>query len=107
MRENKNYFTIDEVSRITGLKKHTIRYWEKKFSIIKPIRLSSKHRRYTRLDIENIEKIKKMISEGFSTQGIKKAIKSKTNITTNPDNTNYKILLEKINKEIKEIIKNL
>ncbi len=105
MTENKNYFTIDEVSKITGVKKHTLRYWEKRFELIKPIRLSSRHRRYTKLDIENINKIKKMISEGFSIEGIKKATRVKNIKLDDLTSSKYRVLLEEINREIKDLLK--
>lgn len=110
MIEKKNYFTIEEVSRITGVAKYTLRYWEKKFSLIKPVRLPSKHRRYTRLDLENIERIKKLLEEGYSLNGIKKVLyskKNKTPINLSEESDRYKKILTQINQEIKEIIKHI
>ncbi|MGC8728378.1 MAG: MerR family transcriptional regulator, partial [Elusimicrobiales bacterium] len=66
MNLNKNYYTVQEVSDITGIKAYTLRYWEEKLKIIRPIRLNSLHRRYTRKDIENIIKIKQLLEKGYS-----------------------------------------
>ena len=110
MIERKNYFTIDEVEKITGVAKHTLRYWEKRINLIKPVRLPSKHRRYTRFDVETVEKIKKMLQEGYSLDGIRSILYSKKNKnTTDTQNQTdrYKKLLLDINKEIKEIINHL
>lgn len=104
MNQNKNYFTISEASEITKTPKHTLRYWEK-LNLIKPIRLDSKHRRYTKLDLENIEKIKNLLNNGFSIDGIKRFINSKPNKIENNENSRYKKILEMINRELKEIIK--
>ena len=52
MELNKNYFKVKEVVKITGIPAHTIRYWEKKTNLVRPIRLNSGHRIYTKKDIE-------------------------------------------------------
>ncbi|MCX7905903.1 MAG: MerR family transcriptional regulator [Elusimicrobiales bacterium] len=112
MINKKNYFTIDEISKITGIRKHTLRYWEKKIDLIKPIRLNSKHRRYTNLDIEIIKKIKEMIENGYSLNGIKKILYSKK-VLNDKDKKEingilkYKKILNDIHKELQEIIKSI
>ncbi|MBQ4493771.1 MAG: MerR family DNA-binding transcriptional regulator, partial [Elusimicrobiaceae bacterium] len=45
--QNKSYFTIGEIEELTQVAKYTIRYWEKTFGLLKPIRKESGHRRYT------------------------------------------------------------
>ena len=35
---NKRYFTIGEVSKITEIKTHILRYWEKEFEVLHPIK---------------------------------------------------------------------
>jgi hypothetical protein len=55
---------IDQVSRLTGVKKCTIRYWEKSFSqFLKPVRTGSKRREYTMHDISKVNIIKKLVEE--------------------------------------------
>jgi len=109
MELSKNYFTIREAAKITGICPHTIRYWEKKTNLIKPIRLQSGHRRYTRKDIENIIMIKDLLYlKGLSFKGINKIIRSKAKEDNNLlDKKRYADLLKKINTEIREIIKKL
>ncbi|MEW5951391.1 MAG: MerR family transcriptional regulator [Elusimicrobia bacterium] len=73
----KKYFTISEICEKTGLNPHILRYWEKKTGLIRPIRLSAGHRRYTLNDLENIIKIKDLIYlKGFSLKGISKIRKN-------------------------------
>lgn len=114
----KNYYTIGEISRITNIKPHVIRYWEEKFKIIRPIRLSSSHRRYTRKDLENILKIKEMLyTQGYSLNGIKKLLnrkvksKEKTellkNETYSKETEKYKKVLNTVNTELKKLIDDL
>jgi DNA-binding transcriptional MerR regulator len=82
-RENENpisydrlYYRIGEVSRITGLKPHVLRYWESEFKVIKPHKGGSLQRLYRRKDLDLILKIKKLLyEEGFTIAGAKKKIR--------------------------------
>ena len=59
--EQKDYFSIGDVKRITGVPEYSVRYWEAEFGLIRPIRLESGHRRYTKKDVYTILKIKDLI----------------------------------------------
>lgn len=75
---DKVYFKIGEVCRLTGVKAHTLRYWEAEFPIINPQRLGSKQRLYRRVDVENILRIKKMLHEdGMTLAGTRKSLARK------------------------------
>lgn len=65
--------TIDQVSRLTGVKKVTLRYWEKSFGdFLKPRRTDSQRREYTMQDLEIIDSIKKLLEEEHLTnQGVR------------------------------------
>ena len=70
------YYRIGEVSRITGLKPHILRYWESEFKIIRPHKEGSLQRLYRRKDLDLILKIKKLLYEdGFTIAGAKKKIR--------------------------------
>jgi DNA-binding transcriptional MerR regulator len=70
------YYRIGEVSRITGLKAHVLRYWESEFKVIKPHKEGSLQRLYRRKDLDLILKIKKLLyEEGFTIAGAKKKIR--------------------------------
>ena len=70
------YYRIGEVSRITGLKPHVLRYWESEFRVIKPHKGGSLQRLYRRKDLDLIVKIKKLLyEEGFTIAGAKKKIR--------------------------------
>lgn len=53
----KLYYTISEVSRMTGLEAYVLRYWEKEFPLLKPKKNSGGTRLYTSKDIELINQI--------------------------------------------------
>lgn len=52
------YYSIKELSEMTGLPFSTLRYWEKTFPELRPHRNTGKTRFYTREDIELVKKIK-------------------------------------------------
>ncbi|MBA3015702.1 MAG: MerR family transcriptional regulator [Proteobacteria bacterium] len=75
---DKVYFKIGEVCRLTGVKPHTLRYWESEFTTIKPQRVGSKQRMYRRVDVENILLLKKMLHEdGMTLAGARKSLARK------------------------------
>lgn len=59
----KPFYTIGEVSRLTGVKAHVLRYWETQGKLIKPQRHRSRHRRYRLSDIQLICEIKRLREE--------------------------------------------
>ncbi|MDR2811845.1 MAG: MerR family transcriptional regulator [Endomicrobium sp.] len=70
---DKEYFSIGEVSQITLVPKHTLRYWESEFKLLCPVRKSSGRRKYRREDIELIFKIKDLLyNQKYSIAGAKK-----------------------------------
>jgi DNA-binding transcriptional MerR regulator len=55
---------IDQVSRLTGVRKSTLRYWEKSFEeFLKPVRTESNRREYRLADVEVIQTIKRLLEE--------------------------------------------
>jgi DNA-binding transcriptional MerR regulator len=70
------YYRIGEVSRITGLRPHVLRYWESEFRVIKPYKAGSLQRLYRKKDLDLLLKIKKLLYEdGFTIAGAKKKIR--------------------------------
>ncbi|AEB09819.1 MerR family transcriptional regulator [Desulfobacca acetoxidans] len=65
--------SIDQVARLTGVKKSTLRYWEKTFQdFLCPNRTYSKRREYSIDEVNIIETIKKLIEEEHLTNmGVK------------------------------------
>ena len=83
--QNKDYFTIGEAAGLCGVPEYTIRYWEKAFGLIKPIRKESRHRRYTKADINALLKIKELIYKHRMTlEGAKKHMSRYMDIGARP-----------------------
>ena len=56
----KKYFNIDEISKLTGEKKHTIRFWEDRINSLVVLRTNTSHRLY---NYENLLKINSHIKQ--------------------------------------------
>jgi len=70
------YYRIGEVSRITGLKPHVLRYWESEFKVIKPYKGGSLQRLYRKKDVDLVLRIKKLLyDEGFTIAGAKRRVR--------------------------------
>jgi len=59
----KAFYSIGEVSRITGVNTHVLRYWETQGKLLKPSRRRSRHRLYRPADIQLILEIKRLREE--------------------------------------------
>ncbi|MDD3553794.1 MAG: MerR family transcriptional regulator [Deltaproteobacteria bacterium] len=70
----KKYYRIGEVSNLTGVEPHVLRYWETEFRQIRPHRVA-KQRLYRQEDLLIIEKIKDLLHhQGMTITGAKKAM---------------------------------
>ncbi len=63
MIPNKSSFKFQELTPITGVKPYVIRFWETEFPEIEPISSEGGQKIYSRSDVENILKIKKLLFE--------------------------------------------
>jgi len=59
----KRYYTISEVSRMTGLEQYVLRYWEKEFPTLKPRKNRGGNRLYTTRDIDEVNRISHLRKE--------------------------------------------
>ena len=73
----KLYYSIGEVSNLTGLKQYVLRYWETEFPHLKPNKNSAGNRIYRQNDIDNLLEIKKLLhEEKFTIKGAKQYLKT-------------------------------
>jgi DNA-binding transcriptional MerR regulator len=65
--------TIDQISQLTGVRKSTLRYWERSFNLcLRPSRTPSNRREYTLEDLERIKTIKRLLDqEHLTSQGVR------------------------------------
>ena len=78
MKNKKIYYKIGEVCTITGLKPSVLRFWEKEFKELKPLKTGSNHRYYTNKNIEFIDTLKQLLyDQRLTIEGARKKISSK------------------------------
>lgn len=70
MHEDDTFFTISKTADIIGVRSHVLRFWEKKFFLIKPKKGASGRRYYSSSDIKFLLSIKKLLYvDGYTIKG--------------------------------------
>lgn len=57
---------IREISRLTGVNSVTLRAWERRYGLIKPLRTHKGHRLYRKEDVELVKKIQAWLARGLA-----------------------------------------
>ncbi len=75
----KRYFTIGEVSDLCQVKPHVLRYWEREFPQLKPVKRRGNRRYYQRHDVLMIRQIRSLLYEqGFTIGGARQQLSGDT-----------------------------
>jgi len=95
----KLYFKIGEVSRLTGVPTHVLRYWEAEFKTIRPVRTYSYHRLYRKSDLDAIMEVKRLLyEEKLTIAGAKKRI-----LNTKEGKRKGKYTLNDLKKDLRDL----
>ena len=101
---------IGLIDKSTGKPKtHVIRFWEKKFKILKPSLLLNKRRYYSEADIKLFRRVKTLLKDkGMTIKGAIIAIEKEYSVDykkiNNISSENNLLKINKIIKELKEIL---
>lgn len=77
MTENiQNPIPIREISRLTGVNSVTLRAWERRYGLIKPLRTNKGHRLYSRDDVELIKTIQAWLARGLAIGKVSELLES-------------------------------
>jgi DNA-binding transcriptional MerR regulator len=68
------FYPIRTVSTLTGVNAITLRAWERRYGMVKPVRTDSGHRVYTRTDIDNIHRIVALLDKGVAISQVQHAL---------------------------------
>lgn len=90
---------IREVSRITGINSVTLRAWERRYGLIKPLRTGKGHRLYSSSDIDLIRKIQQWVARGLAIGKVSELLDA--------DTAEYEFIAEDIWQELKQKLLNL
>ncbi len=101
--DKQKFSYIGDVSKKIEVPCHILRYWEKEFSCIKPLRDRNGNRVYREKDIANIRQIKFLIYEkGYTIRGAKKQMRQESPKQIQKTNRDF---LKTILKEVQELKK--
>ncbi len=107
--EEKRYYSISEVSRLTGLEPYVLRYWEKEFPSLKPRKNRGGNRMYTTRDIELVNRIKHLRKkEKLTIAGARSKL---TMIKTGEEQQSVKVsarartLISQIRKDVEDLLR--
>ena len=109
----KRYFTIGEVGKLCDVKPHVLRYWEREFTQLRPMKRRGNRRYYQHHEVLMIRRIRELLYEqGYSIHGARlklqrRAVPERLQApegSEDPDHeaTSTKLLLE-VARELKEI----
>ena len=66
----KRYFTIGEVGKLCDVKPHVLRYWEREFTQLRPVKRRGNRRYYQHHEVLMIRRIRELLYEqGYSIHG--------------------------------------
>lgn len=107
--DEKLYYSISEVARMTDLEPYVLRYWEKEFPVLKPKKNRGGNRTYTRKDIETINQIKhlrtdeKLTIAGARTKlMMKKKGEEKSSILST---AKARTIISQVRKDVEDLLK--
>lgn len=72
MNNVKNVFSIKDLENISGIKAHTIRIWEKRYEVLKPMRSDSNIRYYNLVNLQKLLNITLLHDHGYKISRIAK-----------------------------------
>ena len=70
--------TIGEVAEETGIAQHVLRYWETRFTQLRPIQRAGNRRYYRPADVALVRRIDALLNrEGYTIRGVQQLLSSK------------------------------
>ena len=77
-KSSEAFRTITEVAETLDLPQHVLRFWETRFSQIKPLKRAGGRRYYRPEDVQLIAAIRRLLyDEGFTIRGVQRLIREK------------------------------
>ena len=73
----RTFFTIRDLENLSGIKSHTIRMWEKRYAVLKPMRTESNIRYYDSSNLQKLLNITLLHQHGYKISQISKMTEEK------------------------------
>lgn len=94
-----NFFSISDIENLTGIKAHTLRIWEQRYSLLNPKRKESRHRLYDNEDLKYILRIAFLYHNGYKISkiaGLGEEEIKKLALDTNAGKENYQVFVNQL-----------
>lgn len=102
-RNRIGFQSIGDVSEKTGVKPHILRYWEKEFPFLQPLKNKAGHRMYSPRDVAIIKDIKNLLyTKGYSISGAKKVLWGALLGKTDPNISSF---IEEVKTDLRELLR--
>lgn len=72
--DESELFPIRTVASLTGVNAITLRAWERRYGLIRPVRTDSGHRLYTQADIDTIHQVVALLDKGVAISQVRHAL---------------------------------
>jgi DNA-binding transcriptional MerR regulator len=73
VKSSQAFKNISEVAGELNLPQHVLRFWETKFTLIKPIKRGGRRRYYRPEDVDNLRRIQGLLyDDGYTIKGVQK-----------------------------------
>ena len=112
-KQEKQLFSIQEVSKMFNVNASLLRYWEKEFDFIKPLKSEKGTRQYRDKDIEAIRLVYHLVKEkGLTLAGAKQKLKDNKESTINTEDIIHRLKsihtdLVALKEELEEVEKHI
>ena len=82
MSQATSYLPIGTVSELTGVNAVTLRAWERRYGLVKPVRTPKGHRMYATADVEMIRTVRKLVEQGVPISQCRTALGAETTVAS-------------------------
>ena len=107
----KTFLRVGEAARLLGLQTSVLRFWEKEFPALKPLRSASGHRLYRHEDVELLLEIKRLLYErGHTIAGARAALagRGRREAAGAPDQSEtMRLFLGRVRRELADLLQDL
>ena len=105
-QNDKLFYKIGEVSKITGLPSYVLRFWESEFDFLRPQKGRGRQRVYTQKDVETLVQIKRMrYEQGYTIEGLRRRWNTRQGTQERKPSRAVLEVLKRVRHDLNEMLK--
>jgi DNA-binding transcriptional MerR regulator len=105
-QNDKLFYKIGEVSKITGLPSYVLRFWESEFDFLRPQKGRGRQRVYTQKDVETLVQIKRMrYEQGYTIEGLRRRWNTRQGTQERKPSRATSEVLKRVRHDLNEMLK--